>query len=139
MSKGWILVKQNYDDGGIFGGTMERSVLKQILQDIEEGHVDIIVVYKVDRLTSSLSDFAPIIERLDQVVASIVPVTQQLKISNSMGGRTLNVLLSFDQLEREVISERIRDIIEASWKQGVWMGDTIPFGYEFQVKKHYIN
>lgn len=138
-SQGWMLVKQSYDDGGISGGTMERPALKQILQDVEAGRVDIIVVYKVDRLTRSLSDFARIIERLDEAEASFVSVTQQFNTSNSMGRLTLNVLLSFAQFEREVTSERIRDKIEASRKRGMWMGGTIPLGYDNFNKKLFIN
>ena len=133
------MVPQNYDDGGISGGTMERSALKQILQDVEAGRVDIIVVYKVDRLTRSLSDFARIIERLDEAGASFVSVTQQFNTSNSMGRLTLNVLLSFAQFEREVTSERIRDKIEASRKRGMWMGGTVPLGYDNHDKKLFIN
>jgi site-specific DNA recombinase len=138
-SEGWVLVKQNYDDGGISGGTMERPALKQILQDVESGRVDIIVVYKVDRLTRSLSDFARIIERLDKAEASFVSVTQQFNTSSSMGRLTLNVLLSFAQFEREVTSERIRDKIEASRKRGMWMGGSIPLGYDNHDKKLFVN
>lgn len=138
-SEGWVLVNQSYDDGGISGGTMERPALKQILQDVEAGRVDIIVVYKVDRLTRSLSDFARIIDRLDEAGASFVSVTQQFNTSNSMGRLTLNVLLSFAQFEREVTSERIRDKIEASRKRGMWMGGTIPLGYDIHDKKLFIN
>lgn len=138
-SEGWMLVDQSYDDGGISGGTMERPALKRILGDVEAGRVDIIVVYKVDRLTRSLSDFARIIDRLDEAEASFVSVTQQFNTSNSMGRLTLNVLLSFAQFEREVTSERIRDKIEASRKRGMWMGGTVPLGYDNYDKKLFIN
>lgn len=138
-SEGWVLVGRSYDDGGISGGTMERPALKRILEDVEAGRVDIIVVYKVDRLTRSLSDFARIIDRLDEADASFVSVTQQFNTSNSMGRLTLNVLLSFAQFEREVTSERIRDKIEASRKRGMWMGGTVPLGYDNYDKKLIIN
>lgn len=138
-SEGWVLVDQSYDDGGISGGTMKRPALLQILKDVEEGRVNIIVVYKVDRLTRSLSDFARIIDRLDEAGASFVSVTQQFNTSNSMGRLTLNVLLSFAQFEREVTSERIRDKIEASRKRGMWMGGTTPIGYDNHDKKLFIN
>lgn len=138
-SEGWILVDKAYDDGGISGGTMERPALKELLTDIKNGHVDIIVVYKVDRLTRKLSDFAQIIELLDKMGASFVSVTQQFNTSSSMGRLTLNVLLSFAQFEREVTSERIRDKIAASKKKGIWMGGVVPIGYDKVDKKLIIN
>jgi len=139
VSEGWVLVDKAYDDGGISGGTMERPALKELLRDIKNGLVDIIVVYKVDRLTRKLSDFAQIIELLDTMGASFVSVTQQFNTSNSMGRLTLNVLLSFAQFEREVTSERIRDKIAASKKKGIWMGGTVPIGYDKIDKKLVIN
>jgi len=134
-SQGWVLVNDNYDDGGISGGTMERPALQKLLEDVERGRVDIIVVYKVDRLTRSLSDFARIIDLLDEADASFVSVTQQFNTTDSMGRLTLNVLLSFAQFEREVTSERIRDKILASKQKGMWMGGTVPLGYDNVDKK----
>jgi len=138
-SEGWVLVDKCYDDGGISGGTMERPALQELLTDIEVGRVDIIIVYKVDRLTRSLADFALIIKRLDAAGASFVSVTQQFNTSNSMGRLTLNVLLSFAQFEREVTAERIRDKIDASRKRGMWMGGAVPLGYDNIEKKLVIN
>ncbi|WGM30611.1 recombinase family protein [Brevundimonas sp. NIBR11] len=127
--EGWVLLPTLYDDGGLSGGTMERPALKQLLADIEHGIVDIVVVYKVDRLTRSLMDFARIVERFDQHQVSFVSVTQAFNTTNSMGRLTLNVLLSFAQFEREVTGERIRDKIAASKAKGMWMGGTPPLGY----------
>lgn len=128
--EGWKLLKTHYDDGGKSGGNLERPALKQLLADIEAGRVDMVVVYKIDRLTRSLTDFAKLVERFDQVGASFVSVTQQFNTSTSMGRLTLNVLLSFAQFEREVTAERIRDKIAASKKKGMWMGGFPPYGYE---------
>ena len=119
--EGWILLPNRYDDGGFSGGSMERPGLKLLLADIEAGLVDVIVVYKVDRLTRSLADFAKIVEQLDARQASFVSVTQAFNTTTSMGRLTLNVLLSFAQFEREVTGERIRDKIAASKKKGMWM------------------
>jgi len=138
-SQGWVLVNDNYDDGGISGGTMERPALQKLLDDVKRGRVDIIIVYKVDRLTRSLSDFARIIDLLDDAGASFVSVTQQFNTSNSMGRLTLNVLLSFAQFEREVTAERIRDKILASKRKGMWMGGTVPLGYDNVDKKLVVN
>ncbi|MDG1858730.1 MAG: recombinase family protein, partial [Emcibacteraceae bacterium] len=138
-SEGWVLVPDQYDDGGISGGTMERPALQRLLKDVEAGRVDIIIVYKVDRLTRSLADFARIIERLDNAEASFVSVTQQFNTSNSMGRLTLNVLLSFSQFERELTSERIREKIDASRKRGMWMGGVVPLGYDNVDKKLVLN
>ena len=121
-AEGWEQIAEHYDDGGWSGGTMERPALKQLLADVKSGKVDIIVVYKVDRLTRSLADFAKIVEILDENGASFVSVTQAFNTTNSMGRLTLNVLLSFAQFEREVTSERIRDKVAASKKKGMWMG-----------------
>ncbi|MEM1389733.1 MAG: recombinase family protein [Pseudomonadota bacterium] len=128
--EGWRHIKARYDDGGVSGGTLERPGLKQLLADIAAGHIDMVVVYKIDRLTRSLTDFAKLIDRLDQAGASFVSVTQQFNTSTSMGRLTLNVLLSFAQFEREVTAERIRDKIAASKKKGMWMGGPLPLGYD---------
>ncbi|MEM5495090.1 recombinase family protein [Hoeflea sp. AS16] len=128
--EGWVALPEHYDDGGISGGTLERAGLKKLLQHVDEGLVDQIVVYKIDRLTRSLADFAKLVDRLDAADASFVSVTQSFNTATSMGRLTLNVLLSFAQFEREVTAERIRDKIAASKKKGLWMGGTIPLGYE---------
>ena len=128
--EGWKLLKTHYDDGGQSGGNLDRPALKKLLADIEARHVDLVVVYKIDRLTRSLTDFAKLVERFDQVGASFVSVTQQFNTSTSMGRLTLNVLLSFAQFEREVTAERIRDKIATSKKKGMWMGGFPPYGYD---------
>ncbi|WP_349363823.1 MAG: recombinase family protein [Roseitalea porphyridii] len=128
--EGWLLLPNHYDDGGISGGTLERAGLQRPLRDVDEGLVDQIVVYKIDRLTRSLADFAKLVERLDAAQASLVSVTQSFNTATSMGLLTLNVLLSFAQFEREVTAERIRDKIAASKKKGLWMGGSVPLGYE---------
>jgi DNA invertase Pin-like site-specific DNA recombinase len=137
--EGWQAVKTHYDDGGFSGGNMERPALKQMLEDIEAGKVNVVIVYKVDRLTRSLADFAKIIERFDKHSVSFVSVTQQFNTTSSMGRLTLNVLLSFAQFEREVTSERIRDKIAASKKKGMWMGGFVPLGYDVKNRKLLIN
>src|SRR5271170_1638778 len=128
-SEGWRLVKTSYDDGGISGGTMERPALQLLLSDIDEGKIDVVVVYKVDRLTRSLADFAKMVEIFDAHHVSFVSITQQFNTTTSMGRLTLNVLLSFAQFEREVTGERIRDKIAASKRKGMWMGGVPPLGY----------
>ena len=128
--EGWVLLPDHYDDGGISGGTLEREALQRLMRDVDEGLVDQIVVYKIDRLTRSLADFAKLVERLDAADASFVSVTQSFNTATSMGRLTLNVLLSFAQFEREVTAERIRDKIAASKKKGLWMGGNVPLGYE---------
>jgi site-specific DNA recombinase len=133
--EGWEPVNELYDDGGWSGGSMDRPALKQLLDDIQAGKVDIVVVYKVDRLTRSLADFAKIVEILDARGASFVSVTQAFNTTNSMGRLTLNVLLSFAQFEREVTGERIRDKIAASKRKGMWMGGTVPHGYRVEDRK----
>src|SRR4030088_1154115 len=133
--EGWKLVKTAYDDGGFSGGTLERPALQRLLADLGRGLVDVIVVYKIDRLTRSLADFARIVETLNQQGASFVSSTQQLNPTTSMGRLTLNVLLSFAQFEREVTGERIRDKVAASRKKGMWMGGWAPLGYEVQDRK----
>ncbi len=132
---GWKLVPDRCDDGGISGGTMERPALQRLLQDILDQKVDVVVVYKIDRLTRSLADFARIVEVFDGHGVSFVSVTQQFNTTTSMGRLTLNVLLSFAQFEREVTAERIRDKIAASRKKGMWMGGRVPLGYRVQDRK----
>src|SRR5215813_7494682 len=126
--EGWRLIGTAYDDGGLSGGTMERPALRRLLADINSGGIDVVVVYKVDRLTRSLSDFAKIVEVFDTQGVSFVAVTQQFNTTTSMGRLTLNVLLSFAQFEREVTGERIRDKIAASRRKGLWMGGVPPLG-----------
>jgi DNA invertase Pin-like site-specific DNA recombinase len=133
--EGWLCLRAAYDDGGFSGATMDRPALQQLLADITAGRVDTVVVYKIDRLTRSLADFAKIVEILDARGASFVSVTQQFNTTTSMGRLTLNVLLSFAQFEREVIGERIRDKIAASKRKGMWMGGVPPLGYGVQDHK----
>src|ERR1700741_4015229 len=133
--EGWVCLRAAYDDGGFSGATMGRPALQRLLADITAGHVDIVVVYKIDRLTRSLADFAKIVEILDARSASFVSVTQQFNTTTSMGRLTLNVLLSFAQFEREVIGERIRDKIAASKQKGMWIGGGAPLGYRVQDRK----
>lgn len=136
---GWKLIADRYDDGGISGGTMERPALQRLLQDIRDRRVDVVVVYKIDRLTRSLMDFSRIVEIFDANGVSFVSVTQSFNTTSSMGRLTLNVLLSFAQFEREVTAERIRDKIAASRKKGMWMGGRVPFGYEVKDRRLVIN
>jgi site-specific DNA recombinase len=133
--EGWVCQRAAYDDGGFSGATMDRPALQQLLADITAGRLDTVVVYKIDRLTRSLADFAKIVEILDAKSASFVSVTQQFNTTTSMGRLTLNVLLSFAQFEREVIGERIRDKIAASKQKGMWMGGVPPLGYQAQDRK----
>jgi site-specific DNA recombinase len=137
--EGWTALPQMYDDGGVSGGTMERPSLIRLLADIKAGKIDIVVVYKVDRLTRSLADFAKIVEIFDKQTISFVSVTQAFNTTSSMGRLTLNVLLSFAQFEREVTGERIRDKIAASKKKGMWMGGQPPLGYDVQDRKLIVN
>jgi len=137
--EGWKSITIHYDDGGYSGGSMERPALKKLLEDVAAKKVDIIVVYKVDRLTRSLADFAKIVEILDASSVSFVSVTQQFNTTSSMGRLTLNVLLSFAQFEREVTGERIRDKIAASKRKGMWMGGILPLGYDLQDRKLVVN
>jgi site-specific DNA recombinase len=132
---GWTLIRSRYDDGGYSGGSTDRPDLQKLLDDIRARKIDVIVVYKVDRLTRSLADFAKLVELFDAHDASFVSVTQQFNTTTSMGRLTLNVLLSFAQFEREVTSERIRDKIAASKRKGLWVGGTLPFGYEMKDGK----
>jgi site-specific DNA recombinase len=132
---GWTLIRARYDDGGYSGGSTERPALQRLLADVRAGKIDVIVVYKVDRLTRSLADFAKLVELFDAHAASFVSVTQQFNTITSMGRLTLNVLLSFAQFEREVTSERIRDKITASKRKGLWVGGMVPLGYEVKDRK----
>ncbi len=138
-SEGWRLVKTHYDDGGISGGSMERPALQQLFGHVRLGLIEVLVVYKVDRLTRSLTDFAKMVELFDEHHVSFVAVTQQFNTSTSMGRLTLNVLLSFAQFEREVAGERIRDKIAASRRKGIWMGGVVPLGYEARARRLFIN
>jgi DNA invertase Pin-like site-specific DNA recombinase len=137
--EGWTCLPAMYDDGGISGGTLERPALKRLFADIAAGAVDTVVVYKVDRLTRSLSDFAKIVDVFDRHGVSFVSVTQQFNTTTSMGRLTLNMLLSFAQFEREVAGERIRDKIAASKKRGMWMGGNLPLGYDVKDRKLIVN
>jgi site-specific DNA recombinase len=138
-AEGWILVPDRYDDGGFSGGTLERPALKRLRSDIEAGKVDVVVVYKIDRLSRSLMDFSRLVEVFDQHKVTFVSVTQSFNTTTSMGRLTLNVLLSFAQFEREVIGERIRDKFTASRKRGMWMGGWAPLGYEVRDRKLVVN
>jgi site-specific DNA recombinase len=138
-AEGWILVPDRYDDGGFSGGTLERPALKRLRADIEAGKVDVVVVYKIDRLSRSLMDFSRLVEVFDQHEVTFVSVTQSFNTTTSMGRLTLNVLLSFAQFEREVIGERIRDKFAASRKRGMWMGGWAPLGYEVRERKLVVN
>ena len=133
--EGWEAVPEHYDDGGWSGGNMDRPAMRQLLADVEADKVDVIVVYKVHRLTRSLADFAKIVEALDRRGACFVSVTQAFNTTTSMGRLTLNVLLSFAQFEREVTGERIRDKIAASKRKGMWMGGPVPLGYRVDQRK----
>ena len=137
--EGWSLVKKDYDDGGYSGGTINRPALQVLLGDIKSGLIDVIVVYKIDRLTRSLTDFAKMVDVFDAKAVSFVSVTQQFNTTTSMGRLTLNVLLSFAQFEREVTAERIRDKIAASKKKGLWMGGQPPLGYDVRDKMLVVN
>ena len=137
--EGWEALTAHYDDGGYSGGTLERPALQSLMQDIGKGLIDIVVVYKVDRLTRSLADFAKLVELFDQHSVSFVSVTQAFNTTNSMGRLTLNVLLSFAQFEREVTAERIRDKFRASKEKGMWMGGKPPLGYDVDKRKLIIN
>jgi site-specific DNA recombinase len=136
--EGWRLVRERYDDGGYSGGSMERPALKKLIDDVAARRIDVIVVYKVDRLTRSLADFAKLVETFDAHGVSFVSVTQSFNTTTSMGRLTLNVLLSFAQFEREVTGERIRDKIAASKKKGMWMGGVVPLGYRVENRALHI-
>jgi DNA invertase Pin-like site-specific DNA recombinase len=134
-SEGWALIREPYDDGGFSGGTLERPALQRLLADIEEGLVDVVVVYKIDRLSRSLMDFSKLVDVFDRAGVTFVSVTQSFNTTTSMGRLTLNILLSFAQFEREVTAERIRDKIRASRQKGMWMGGTVPLGYVVKDRK----
>jgi site-specific DNA recombinase len=137
--EGWLLLDDRYDDGGFSGATLERPALKRLIADIEARRVDIVVVYKIDRLSRSLMDFAKLVEVFDRNSVTFVSVTQAFNTTTSMGRLTLNILLSFAQFEREVIGERIRDKFAASRKKGMWMGGYVPMGYAVKDRKLVIN
>ncbi len=134
-SEGWVLVRDQYDDGSISGGTLERPGLKRLLADIENGLVDVVVVYKIDRLSRALMDFSKLVEVFDRNGVTFVSVTQSFNTTTSMGRLTLNILLSFAQFEREVTAERIRDKVKASRMKGIWMGGSTPLGYDVKDRK----
>ena len=138
-AEGWHLVPDRYDDGGISGATLERPSLKRLLADIEANKVDVVVVYKIDRLSRALMDFAKLVEVFDRNEVTFVSVTQSFNTTTSMGRLTLNILLSFAQFEREVIGERIRDKFAASRRRGIWMGGWAPLGYDIKDRKLIIN
>jgi site-specific DNA recombinase len=133
--EGWRLVPDRYDDGAFSGASLDRPALQNLLADVRAGKIDIVLVYKVDRLTRSLADFAKLVELFDRQAVSFVSVTQSFNTTSSMGRLTLNVLLSFAQFEREVIGERVRDKIAASKRKGIWVGGPVPLGYRCLDKK----
>jgi DNA invertase Pin-like site-specific DNA recombinase len=137
-AEGWVLVPDHYDDGGVSGGTLERPALKRLLADIEADRLDIVLVYKIDRLSRSMLDFLKLVENFDRRKVTFVSITQSFDTRSSMGRLTLNMLLSFAQFEREVTGERIRDKVAASRKRGMWMGGWTPFGYEARDRKLFI-
>jgi DNA invertase Pin-like site-specific DNA recombinase len=139
VHEGWTALSKRYDDPAYSGGNLERPAVQRLLKDIEAGLVDVVVVYKIDRLTRSLSDFAKLVELFDKKAISFVAVTQQFNTTTSMGRLTLNVLLSFAQFERELSSERVRDKVAASRKKGKWMGGSVPLGYDTKDKKLVVN
>lgn len=137
--QGWVILPDHYDDGGFSGGNLKRPALKRLMADVEKGKVDMIVVYKIDRLTRSLLDFAQLVQTLEKNDCSFVSVTQHFNTCDSMGKLTLNILLSFAQFERELGAERVRDKIAASKKKGMWTGGPAPLGYDIKEKKLIIN
>jgi site-specific DNA recombinase len=136
--EGWKLIRDRYDDGGFSGGSMDRPALAKLLDDVRARKIDVIVVYKVDRLTRSLADFAKLVELFDEHDVSFISVTQAFNTTTSMGRLTLNMLLSFAQFEREITGERIRDKVAASKKRGIWMGGAVPFGYRVENRALHI-
>jgi DNA invertase Pin-like site-specific DNA recombinase len=138
-AEGWLLVPDRYDDGGFSGGSLERPALKRLIADIESKRIDVVVVYKIDRLSRSLMDFAKLVDAFERNSVTFVSVTQSFDTTTSMGRLTLNILLSFAQFEREVISERIRDKFAASRRKGMWMGGWAPLGYDIKNRKLVIN
>lgn len=135
IANGWVALPERYDDGGVSGGTLERPALKRLMADAAQGRIDIIVIYKIDRLTRSISDFAELSKKFDEWQIAFCSITQEINTSTSSGRMMLNILLTFAQFEREVIAERIRDKMSASRKRGQWIGGTIPFGY-MNVNRH---
>jgi DNA invertase Pin-like site-specific DNA recombinase len=138
-AEGWVLLADHYDDAGVSGATLERPALRRLLADVEAGLVDVVVVYKIDRLSRSLMDFAKLVEVFDRHGVTFVSVTQSFNTTTSMGRLTLNILLSFAQFEREVIGERIRDKFAASRARGMWMGGSVPLGYDVRDRKLVVN
>jgi DNA invertase Pin-like site-specific DNA recombinase len=138
-AEGWNLVPDRYDDGGISGATLERPALKRLLADIEAQRIDVVVVYKIDRLSRALMDFSKLVDVFDRNTVTFVSITQSFNTTTSMGRLTLNILLSFAQFEREVIGERIRDKVAASRKKGMWMGGFVPLGYDVKDRKLVVN
>ncbi|MBL6459045.1 recombinase family protein [Belnapia sp. T6] len=138
-AEGWVLVPERYDDGGVSGGTLERPALQHLLRDIERGLVDVIVVYKLDRLSRSLMHFAKLVEVFDTHSVTFISITQSFNTTTSMGRLTLNILLSFAQYERELIRERVQDKVAASKARGMWMGGPVPLGYEVRDRKLVVN
>jgi len=138
-AEGWVLVPDRYDDGGISGATLERPAIKRLLADIEANKVDVVVVYKIDRLSRALMDFAKLVDVFDRNEVTFVSITQSFNTTTSMGRLTLNILLSFAQFEREVIGERIRDKVAASRRKGIWMGGWAPLGYDVRERKLIVN
>jgi site-specific DNA recombinase len=134
-AEGWHLVADRYDDAGISGGTLERPGLERLLADIEAGRIDVVVVYKIDRLSRSLTDFARLVDVVEQHGVTFVSITQQFNTTTSMGRLTLNILLRLAQLERELAGERIRDKFAASSKRGIWMGGHPPLGHDVRDRK----
>src|SRR5689334_10301602 len=137
--EGWRVLDAHYDDGGYSGATLERPALQRLLADIAAGKLDCVVIYKLDRLTRALTDFAKIVEAFDARGIALVSVTQQFNTTSSMGRLTLNVLLSFAQFERELTAERIRDKFAASKRKGLWMGGRVPLGYDLQARELRVN
>src|SRR5450759_4617674 len=135
MHMGWKVFPARYDDPAFSGGHLDRPALQRLLHDIDAGRIDVVVVYKIDRLTRSLADFAKLVDAFDKKSISFVAVTQQFNTTTSMGRLTLNVLLSFAQFERELSSERVRDKVAASRRKGKWTGGTVPLGYDAKDKK----
>ena len=138
-AEGWVLVRDRYDDGGFSGGTLDRPALKRLLADIEQGLIDVVVLYKIDRLSRSLMDFAKLVETFEAHGVTFTSVTQSFSTTTSMGRLTLNILLSFAQYEREIIGERIRDKVAASKARGMWMGGKVPLGYDVAGRKLVVN
>jgi len=137
--EGWVQIEDHYDDGGFSGGNLERPALRRLLADIEAERIDVVVVYKIDRLSRSLMDFAKLVEIFDRHDVTFVSVTQSFNTTTSMGRLTLHILLSFAQFEREVIGERIRDKFAASRARGIWMGGRVPLGYDVRDRKLAVN